>query len=369
MATIGLVACVSKKQPHPCPACELYESPLFKKARQYIEGRCKSWFILSARHGLVPPEQIIAPYEDTLNRKTIEERRIWTGKVWTSLSEFLMPGDRVIVLAGNRYREFLVSLIEKHHCTVDIPMAGLSIGRQLQWLTQRLNQPEKHTDLERLYALLETLEEGLGGKRLMSECNGRQDWPKRGIYFFYEPGETRGSSREGRVVRVGTHAVSRGSKSTLWQRLIAHRGTKAGLGNHRGSIFRLHVGAAVARRETNLAVATWGIGQSADRLTRDGEKDLEYVVSKHIGAMQILWLGVDDEPGKESDRAYLERNLISLLAQEGRKLDQPSLNWLGVQSPDERIRNSGLWNLDHLGFQYDSSFLDQFQRYLDTSSL
>ena len=70
------------------------------------------------------------------------------------------------------------------------------------------------------------------------------DWPKRGVYFFFKPGETR---RDGtpRVVRVGTHALKTGSGTSLWDRLSKHRGNLAGrspgAGNHRGSIFRLHV--------------------------------------------------------------------------------------------------------------------------------
>jgi hypothetical protein len=68
----------------------------------------------------------------------------------------------------------------------------------------------------------------------------------RGVYFFFEGGELRSQSGSGGlVVRIGTHAVSVGSKSTLWGRLAQHRGSLSGNGNHRGSIFRLWVGSAL----------------------------------------------------------------------------------------------------------------------------
>ena len=64
-----------------------------------------------------------------------------------------------------------------------------------------------------------------------------------------------------RVVRVGTHALKAGSKSTLWGRLSQHRGTaRAGGGNHRGSIFRLLVGIALARRSGIPLPPSWGLG-------------------------------------------------------------------------------------------------------------
>ena len=62
--------------------------------------------------------------------------------------------------------------------------------------------------IKHFYKILDLLEEKVGGKRLLAECDGRMDWPKRGVYFFFEPGESRSTSGEGpRVVRVGTHAL------------------------------------------------------------------------------------------------------------------------------------------------------------------
>src|SRR5690606_956782 len=98
-------------------------------------------------------------------------------------------------------------------------------------------------DLNRFYDVMRELRDRLGGERTLADCHGRMDWPRQGVYFFFEPGEMREYGTEMRVVRVGTHAVSLGSRTTLWKRLRQHRGTlggaSAGSGNHRGSIFRL----------------------------------------------------------------------------------------------------------------------------------
>lgn len=107
-------------------------------------------------------------------------------------------------------------------------------------------------DLNRPYQLLSDLESRLGGSRTPSTAKGGPAWPSHGVYFFFEPAETRPNGQP-RVVRVGTHALTLTCRTSLWQRMSQHRGnlagSNAGDGNHRGSIFCLHVGAALLRRD------------------------------------------------------------------------------------------------------------------------
>lgn len=234
---------------------------------------------------------------------------------------------------------------------------------------------ERSLAIDQFYLLLDNLQDRLGGKRKLAISNGRMDWPNRGLYFFFENGEQRGKNQGLRVVRVGTHAVSRGSKTTLWDRLRTHRGRMAGAhkggGNHRGSIFRLHVGSAILNRD-NLRdqYQSWGKGSSAPKAIRDFEQPIEKLVSDHIRSMPFLWLKVDDPPGKESVRKYLERNAISLLSNYGKlgpdgAIDPPSPNWLGLYCENDFVRRSGLWNVQHVTDQtWDVAFLGKLEEYI-----
>ncbi len=367
MACVGLISCVSRKQDKAIEAKDLYVSALFNKSRKYVEQHCDRWYVLSAKYGLVDPNQVVEPYEETLNTKPQKERQRWAENVWNDLREKIDVRDKVLILAGARYREHLLPKIVEYGCSVDVPMEGKSIGKQLQWLSRQEREPSREQDLERLYGALERLEKRIGKKRVLAECTGQHGWPKSGIYFFYEPGEMRRNGTNLRIVRVGTHGVSRGSKATLWNRLRTHRGTTAGTGNHRSSIFRLHVGAALSAREPGMAVPSWGVGQTAEAEIRSHEQKLERAVSEYIGKMCILWLAVEDIPSPASDRAYLERNLIGLLVGQAGAIDLPSRDWLGLHSPDKRIRSSGLWNLDFLYYQYSPDFLDVLDEYVSVT--
>jgi hypothetical protein len=228
---------------------------------------------------------------------------------------------------------------------------------------------DRREHLTRFYALLDALEQRIGGARTLSDCSGRLPWPQRCVYFFRETGEIRTDTGAGpRIVRVGTHAIKADSGTKLWTRLSQHKGQRtSGGGNHRSSIFRLIVGAALAQRH-GYDFPTWGRGNTAGGDIRKSELALEKEVSTVIGNMPFLWIPIDDDPGPDSLRGYVERNAIALLSNfEKPALDPPSEEWLGGRSDRARVRMSGLWNQNHVEENYASDFLDRFEALADAT--
>ncbi len=220
-------------------------------------------------------------------------------------------------------------------------------------------------DLRTFYSVLAELGRRIGGSRVLRDCDGRMSWPTRGVYFFSENGQKRTDSGAGnRIVRVGTHALKKGSGATLWNRLSQHRGTKRTPGgHHRVSIFRLHVGTALQRQHPELSYPSWGKGSSSTSATRQMERPMEAMVSECIGAMPLLWLPLDDSSGPESERGYIERNSIALLSNFRRRgLDEPAPQWLGTRCASERVSHSGLWNSNHVDEKPDAPFLERLEQ-------
>ena len=82
---VVLVSCVAKKADIPegslLPAKELYVSPLFQKAYAYAESLTPDHiFILSAKHGLLEPDELICKYNESLYSKNSKERLKWSDK-------------------------------------------------------------------------------------------------------------------------------------------------------------------------------------------------------------------------------------------------------------------------------------------------
>lgn len=139
MNKIYLISCVKSKLPNKARARELYTSSLFKKMYAYAEKRADKIYILSAKHGLVDAEEVIEPYEETLNKKTKMGKKLWAVKVFQKLlrQENLKKAE-IVFLAGVNYRKFLEILCDDKKIKHSAPMDGLGIGKQLAWLTKNV---------------------------------------------------------------------------------------------------------------------------------------------------------------------------------------------------------------------------------------
>jgi hypothetical protein len=238
----------------------------------------------------------------------------------------------------------------------------------------------RREDLDRFYSLMQRLEEQVGGKQRLEDCTGYMDWPSRGVYFFFTPDETRENSSQLRVTRVGTHAVSEGSSTSLWDRLKQHYGTGSRSknhphgGNHRGSVYRKRVGEAIINRDnTQDQYPSWNQRWSSIERERDEVRDEEYPlekkVSTYIRRQPFLWVKVNDTPSKDSDRGYIERNIIALLSNYQKDpVDPRNSTWLGKHSPKREIKESGLWNVNHVEENYDPEFLGLLEEKIEKTT-
>lgn len=133
---VGLVGCVKSKRPGRCEAKDLYTSALFRGRRAFVERTCDRWFILSAKHGLVEPDESLDTYDECLADIGRASRRAWAAKVLQDLETTLGPlaGIELEVHAGADYRDFgLVEGLQRKGATVDNPTEGLTQGQQLSF--------------------------------------------------------------------------------------------------------------------------------------------------------------------------------------------------------------------------------------------
>ena len=205
---------------------------------------------------------------------------------------------------------------------------------------------------------MKRLERHTGGRRSLGEIQ-RADCPRKGVYFFFEKGEIRSGSGTGdRIVRVGSHAFHDGQCATLWSRIKKHQGAQRPEKRQRSSVFRNRVGNAVCRQDSGLGPRNWP--KDADR---GDSARIEKRINRRMWPMTALLLPV----GCRTDRGYIERNGIDLLSEYGKAapIDPASEDWLGHWCNRKKVKQSGLWQSNHVDDQYDPGFLELLEEYVD----
>ena len=347
--TIILISCSSRKTKQPAPAAALYRGTVFKASLAWATHRApKAIYILSAKHHLVEPGQLLEPYDLTLNDMPISELRRWSNTVLQQLrSAADIERDRFVILAGEKYRRYLLPHL-KH---VELPLEGMRIGEQVQFLqrdvaardsTQPAAQPAHFTASVSEPADCGTVHRHLAALPRFRFPYDSARIPENGIYILFEAGEhAHGTDR---IVRIGTH---RGNGQLL-ARLREHFLTE----NKDRSIFRKNIGRALLHRDRSPLAAQWEI----DLTTREAREkhgpeidqaaidQVERRVSDYMRAnFSFAVLEVPDK----SARLRLEAGLIASVNR--CKRCSPSSDWLGHDSPKQRISDSGLWLVQGLG--------------------
>lgn len=133
---IVFIGCTKLKADKRCEAEQLYKSTLFKYALSYAKKlKPRKIYILSAKHGVLELNDIVSPYNETLNTKTKKEKQLWAYKCYYQLTKKNINFEEEVVwLCGENYREYLIRKFTNNK----IPIKGLGIGEQLKFYKENV---------------------------------------------------------------------------------------------------------------------------------------------------------------------------------------------------------------------------------------
>jgi len=102
--TVTVIACSKNKLTHAARAIELYTGPMFRSSLTVASAESSPIFILSTRYGLIGPDAIIEPYEQSLDTLSLERRSALITTIRLQAQEAFVPKPTSIqVLGGQAY--------------------------------------------------------------------------------------------------------------------------------------------------------------------------------------------------------------------------------------------------------------------------
>ncbi len=325
---VALISCTKYKGKTPSEAMNLYNtSPLFKKSLAYARTISGDIYVISAKHGLLELDEVIEPYNETLKDKSQQQLLAWGNQVAEQLkNRYNLQNTEFVILAGKNYYHPLKSHLPHMH----LPLEGLRYGDCLMELDR----------LIRLHSLKDTINYRLhelfnGMDRF--QCSTIDDIPfDDGIYIVFENGE----KYEGfdRIVRVGTHRSAGRLKSRLKDHFLKK--------DKNGSIFRKNIGRAILNKNNHPYLHIWNFDTRRSgplaRLAGSYDPQFEKKVEKKISQYMCQHFSFVIFPVLTKDeRLRLEEGIIATLNAASDFIASPG--WRGKYSPEEEIRQSGMW--------------------------
>jgi hypothetical protein len=150
--TILLVGCASSKAPTTVAAKDLYVSDLFTMRRKYAETMGLDWYIISAKHGLLRPDDVISPYDETLIDASEIERSMWGLRVSHQILDAIKSKNKtgfdvkavsIEIQAGKKYAEPLKNFLAMCGIrAISTPLDGLGIGQQKSYAKELCRRAE-----------------------------------------------------------------------------------------------------------------------------------------------------------------------------------------------------------------------------------
>lgn len=129
--TVVLLSCTKTKDPRATTARELYgPSASFREGVAYAERRGWPWAVLSAKYGLLLPDDRATNYDETLMGAPTLVRAFWADHVLAALTAhgWTDGSIRLEIHAGKDYTTPLADRLHERGVRVDEPLAGLGTG-------------------------------------------------------------------------------------------------------------------------------------------------------------------------------------------------------------------------------------------------
>jgi hypothetical protein len=122
---VALIGSSGATADEPRAAGELFRSDGFARAREHARRSRLPWFVLSAKHGLLDPAEVISPHGVQIDDQPAAYRTAWGEWVAAQLADRLqLDGVVVEVYGGVDFAQPLRQPLARRGAVLEIPLPG-----------------------------------------------------------------------------------------------------------------------------------------------------------------------------------------------------------------------------------------------------
>ena len=145
-----IISCTKKKiwdvnpnAPKKVKAKDAYIGNLFKLAKELVTKLNASWWIISAKYGILAPNEEIENYNIHIKQSKLTPEIIKKQLIEKGIVNY----KRIIILASTKYCELIEKAAKELGISVKTPLKGLPLGKMLSKLKKMLSSNQtKLTD-------------------------------------------------------------------------------------------------------------------------------------------------------------------------------------------------------------------------------
>jgi hypothetical protein len=124
-ARLVLIGSSGATTAEPVPVAHLFASPGFARARERAVRSGHPWFVLTAKHGLLDPADVVGPYDVQLGDRSAGYRSAWGKWVVAQLAERVrLDGVTVEVHGGVDFAQPLRQPLARRGAALELPLPG-----------------------------------------------------------------------------------------------------------------------------------------------------------------------------------------------------------------------------------------------------
>lgn len=134
--SVAVISCGRRKNNFRTQAKNLYTGNLFIAARKFCECNYSDWIILSAKYGVLFPEQMVEPYDLFIDDFTEDEKINWSNTVANKIMKMFDSNKTIDFYTSKNYQKYVIPILTRGGYSTTENLNNLRVALKTKWFLE-----------------------------------------------------------------------------------------------------------------------------------------------------------------------------------------------------------------------------------------